>query len=250
MSVLVEPRPDGAVDVPVGGVEIGHRATSRVAGCASAMSAERSCRVAKCTLEPTVPTGTPRMSATRSMGQVQVVVQDHHRSMIQGKTAKGALELVAIDDRTQAIDHHRFVNRQQPQVRRPTTGLAALGIAGAHEEPIRPSLEAVKVAELGKVLPDAEQRLLRRVLGKVDVAQDPMRHGEEPIRDGIDQFGKRLLVSALCTSHEIGVHAPPQGFGAGWVPTLQLVWEGCGPFSSSGRRVTRLPSSERAGFRA
>ena len=46
VPVLVEPRPDGAVDVPVGGVEIGHCATSRVVGCASAFRAERSFPVA------------------------------------------------------------------------------------------------------------------------------------------------------------------------------------------------------------
>ena len=92
--------------------------------------------------------------------------------MFQGEAAEGALELIAVDDRAQAIDRHRFVNRQQPQIRRPTAGPPALGIAGAHEEPIGPGLEAGRVAELGKVLPDAEQRLLRRVLGKIDVAQD------------------------------------------------------------------------------
>ena len=46
VPVLVEPRPDGAGDVPVGGVEIGHCATSRVVGCASAFRAERSFPVA------------------------------------------------------------------------------------------------------------------------------------------------------------------------------------------------------------
>jgi hypothetical protein len=35
-----------------------------------------------------------------------------------------------------------------------------------------------------------------------------MRHRKEPIRDGIDQVGKCLLVAALCTFHEFGVHAP------------------------------------------
>ena len=46
VPVLVEPRPDSAGDVPVGGVEIVHCATSRVVGCASAFSAKRNCPVA------------------------------------------------------------------------------------------------------------------------------------------------------------------------------------------------------------
>ena len=58
------------------------------------------------------------------------------------------------------------------------------------------------------MLPDAEQRLLRGVLGELDVAEDPVRHRQEPIRNGIDQVGKCLLVAALCTCHELGVHVP------------------------------------------
>jgi hypothetical protein len=135
--------------------------------------------------------------------------------MVQRESPEGTLELVAIDDLARAIDHHRFVNRQQPDVRRPAAGLPALGVAGAHEEPIRPGLEAGRVTKLGKVLPDAEQRLLRRVLGQIDVAQNSMRHRQEPIRDGIDQVGECLLVSALCTGHEIGVHVPFQGLHVG-----------------------------------
>ena len=35
--------------------------------------------------------------------QIEVVVQDHHRAMVDGQPAEAALELVAIDDRAQAI---------------------------------------------------------------------------------------------------------------------------------------------------
>src|SRR4029078_12552541 len=91
-----------------------------------------------------------------------------------------------------------------------------------------PGIEAGRVAELAEVLPDVQQSLLRRVLGEVDVAQEPVGHREKPIREGMDQVGKRLLIAALCTSHEIGVHAPPQGGPRRIAPTLQPVWApGC-----------------------
>jgi hypothetical protein len=105
--------------------------------------------------------------------QIEVVVQDHHRSVVEGEAAKAALELVAVDDRGQPIGPGRLVSRQESKVRCPATLLASLRIAGAKEDAIRPSLEAGRVAELRKVLPDAQQRVLRRVLGEIDVTQDP-----------------------------------------------------------------------------
>lgn len=86
--------------------------------------------------------------------------------------------------------------------------LPALGVASAHQEPVRPGLEACRVAQLWKVLPNAQQRLLRCVLGKVEVAQDPARHGQVLIRDLGGEVGKRRLVSVLSSDHEIGIQWP------------------------------------------
>ncbi len=86
---------------------------------------------------------------------------------------------------------------------------ATLGVAGAHEEPVRPGLEAGRVAELRKVLPDGQQRLLRRILGEIDVAQDPVRHRVEPATDGDGEAREGLFVTVLGADHEIGVHVHP-----------------------------------------
>src|SRR4029079_12368151 len=101
---------------------------------------------------------------------VEVVVKHHERAMFKGKPAEAALELVAIDDLAQALLHRRLVSRQEAEVRRRTAGPAALGVTGTHEEPVRPGVKARRVAEIGEVPPDVEQRLLRRILGEVDVA--------------------------------------------------------------------------------
>jgi hypothetical protein len=104
-------------------------------------------------------------------------------SVVDRQTAKAALELLAIDDRAQAVVRDRLVARHEPEVRRPAPLLPPLRIAGMHEEPVRPGVRARRVSKARKLLPDGEQRLLRRVLGEVDVAQDPARHGKKPIRD-------------------------------------------------------------------
>ena len=139
--------------------------------------------------------------------QVQVVVQHHHRAMVDGEPPEAALELVAIDDRAQAIRHRRLVGRQEAEVRRPAARPASLGVAGAHEEPVRPGVEASRVAELRKVPPDGEQRLLRRVLGEVDVAQDPVRDRVESVAHGDGEAREGLLVTALRPSDQLGIHA-------------------------------------------
>jgi hypothetical protein len=58
-----------------------------------------------------------------------------------------------------------------------------------------------------KIPPDAQQCLLRRILGKVEITQDPARHGQEPIGQCGSKARKCLLVAVLCRNHEIGIHA-------------------------------------------
>jgi hypothetical protein len=147
--------------------------------------------------------------------QLEVVVQDHHRAMVDGQPAEAALELVAIDDRAQVAVRCRLVDRQQPQVRSPASMLPTLGVAGAHEEPVRPGLEGAgstrprrgRVAELREVLPDGQQRLLRGVLGQIEVEQDPARHGKESTGDLGGNQGVGPGVTALGSDHESGIHA-------------------------------------------
>ena len=103
----------------------------------------------------------------------------------------------------------RLVGRQEVEVRRPVAGPASLGVAGAHEEPVRPGVEARRVAELRKVPPDGEQRLLRRVLGEVDVAQDPVRHRVESVARGDGEAREGLLVTVLRPSDQLGIHVLP-----------------------------------------
>jgi hypothetical protein len=86
------------------------------------------------------------------------------------------------------------------------TGPATFGVAGAHEEPVRPGIEATRIAKLRKVPPDGEQRLLRRVLGNVDVAQDPERHRVESVAHGDGEAREGLLVAALRPCDQIGIH--------------------------------------------
>jgi hypothetical protein len=82
------------------------------------------------------------------------VVQHQYQSVFQGEPSKSSFELIAVDDGVRVIRRHRFVNRQQAEVGRPEATTVPLGVAGAHEEPIRPGLKSGRIAQLGKVSPD------------------------------------------------------------------------------------------------
>jgi hypothetical protein len=80
----------------------------------------------------------------------------------------------------------------------PTAFPAAFGVAGAHDNPVRPGIEARQVAELRKVSPDAHQRLLGRIGGEIIVAKDPGGHREETVTQRHGEQSEGLAVTLLC----------------------------------------------------
>ena len=125
--------------------------------------------------------------------------------MVEGQPAEAAFQLVTIDDRAHVL-LGRPIGRQEMDIRRPLADPASLGVAGAHEEPVRPGVKARRVAKLGKVAPDGQQRLLRRILGEVDVAQDPVRHRVETVARGNGKAREGLLVTVLRPTDQLGIH--------------------------------------------
>ena len=88
--------------------------------------------------------------------QIEVVVQHHDRTMVDGQSPESTLELIAVDDRAEPVRRRRLVSRQETEVGRPVTGSASLRVAGADEKPIRPGIKSCRVAELRQVSPDAQ----------------------------------------------------------------------------------------------
>ena len=146
--------------------------------------------------------------------QIEVVVQHHHCAMIDGKVAEPSFELIAIDDRAQVVSSDRLVGWEQPQIRRPAPLLPALAVAGTNEEPVRPSLEAGWVAKLRKVLPDGQQRLLRRVLGEIHVAEDPSSDGQESIGESSRMSVKTNFIESFPASGWYSIRAGSPLFGS------------------------------------
>jgi hypothetical protein len=123
---------------------------------------------------------------------------------------KPALELVAIGDRVDAVRLDPVIDRQDMEgfgaQRRVRRGPRA---ASPEEQPVRPGIEAGRVAELRQVTPDAEGRLLAGVLGEVRVAQDPVGDRVQSITHDDREARTCPAIEALRPDDEVDIHVPP-----------------------------------------
>ena len=72
---------------------------------------------------------------------------------------------------------------------------------------MEPGVETLDLAEPRKLTPGCDERLLDGVFGSVDITQDPMRDGEEPIRRAAGEGGEGLLVPGSSRQDERPIHA-------------------------------------------
>jgi hypothetical protein len=138
------------------------------------------------------------------------VVEDDDRAVVDGQGSERSLQLVAIGDIGERING-RSIGLGQAKAWRPMPHAARLGVASAHEQLVRPCLEARWIPELRQALPDLQQGLLRRVFGQFAVAKDSVRHRLQPSSVDDDKGGERLLISSLSRHHELGIHPSPHG---------------------------------------
>ena len=72
-----------------------------------------------------------------------------------------------------------------------------LVVAGAHEQPIEPALEPIRVAKRSELPPRGDDGDLDSVLCKVDIAQDPIRDGHAGVPELSYQRDEGLFVTLL-----------------------------------------------------
>ena len=141
-------------------------------------------------------------------GVAQEVMQDEDRPLVGRQPTEPALELIPIGDREQVIGCGRSVDRQHPQVHGSATLARRLTDAHVDEQPAKPRIETVRIAEPAQVAPGDHQRILEGILGPIDVAKDLKRDREQPIRTRTNQVHEGRLVAASRCCHEIAIHSP------------------------------------------
>ncbi len=77
----------------------------------------------------------------------------------------------------------RCVRLEQDDIGREVPATPRFGVARVDEDPMEPRLEAIEVAQGGKLPPHLDEGHLDGVLGEVRVAQDPMRDEDAAVAD-------------------------------------------------------------------
>jgi class 3 adenylate cyclase len=167
------------------------------------------------------------------LAEIEVVLEDENRALIGREAIEGTPEHLAIDHGCLGIRVDRTIPDEADRVR---VGAPApsLAIADIDQEPIRPSIESGRVSQLGKIAPDQDDRLLSRVLGEVEVTEDPVGDGEQARIDRIGDLGERRLIPALRLLNQPSLHDLPSvlkllirpllRFGTAEARMVQILW--------------------------
>ena len=137
-----------------------------------------------------------------------VVAQREDCALLWVETSEAAFELVSIRERQEIVVPRRYVDRQDAKVGHEPALAHRLVDGGPDDETVQPRVEPVRIAECGQIAPGDHQCFLHRILGPVDIAEDPLREREEPVTTRADQVGVCLPIPVLGRLDEIAIHGP------------------------------------------
>src|SRR4051794_4997829 len=134
-------------------------------------------------------------------------MEHEDRPLVGRQAAEPAVELVPVADGKQVVACGRTViDRQHSEVRGPSTLTRRLGDADIDQQALEPRIESVRIAEPLQVTPGDHQRILEGILGPIDVAQDPLGDGEQPVGPNADQVDVRVPIPVPCRLDEVAIH--------------------------------------------
>ena len=109
-----------------------------------------------------------------------------------------------IGDRPSVITGHVFHPRHSNLRCLPQPVPALIG-TGTNDQPVKPSVPAFGISQIGKALPGMDERLLDRVLRLVRVAKDQPRERQEPGTGHQREDLECLVIALLCRFDEIAL---------------------------------------------
>ena len=136
----------------------------------------------------------------------EVVMEDDDRALFRSQPQEGVVEVVAGSDGGGEVRRCRWIHLEDPHAGDPSTLAAGLHVAGMDDEAVEPGVEAVGIAEGGKVAPRAQQGLLGGILRTVRVAQDPEGERVTAVDDGCRERRERIPVTLPGPLDELGLH--------------------------------------------
>jgi peptide-methionine (R)-S-oxide reductase len=165
-------------------------------------------------------------------------MEDDNCALFRSQLRERVLESRPVHDGVRHIGFRSVGSRKESDPGVPAARAARFRVAGMNDETMQPGVETLGLAQRRQVAPGAEQRLLRRVLGTVAVAQDPHGEGKAAVDVLRRQLGERGTITVRGPVDEIElvhaleapqlVHAGPfTEYGAATRPNVQRVVPKC-----------------------
>lgn len=136
-------------------------------------------------------------------------MEDEDGSLLRRKSPEPALQLVTVVNRQELIGGGRCIDLEQDDVGREMPASSRLRIAGVDEDPMKPRLEPIEVAQRRELTPHMDEGHLDGVLGQARVAEDPVGNEDAPVADLANQGAEGLLVALPCLIHDRSKHPRP-----------------------------------------
>ena len=141
--------------------------------------------------------------------EVEIVVQDDERPRFRLELRKGALELVAVNDRRRAVRDGRRGDRIDPDVESVSAETARFVDARSNDEAPCPGVEAIRIPKGGQITPDPDERVLDGVLSLFGVTEDEVGDGSQLGDRGACQLSEGVMIAPLRSLHEVSLHLAP-----------------------------------------
>ena len=136
----------------------------------------------------------------------EVIAKDEDRTLLHLQSAERAIHDVAIDDARELVARGVIGKLEDLELGVPATISPRMLDAHVREHALEPEVEPVRIAEVRQVTPGDHQRVLKGVLGPVDITKDPAGDPVQAIETRTHQVHEGDLVAALRRDHELSIH--------------------------------------------
>ena len=133
-------------------------------------------------------------------------MKDDHGALVGIEVTDATLDEVPVGGSRLGVRHREGMDLGKLDLDAPALGDPELIAAGVEEEPVKPGIEAIGIAQGGQVPPASDERLLDGVLRTVRVPQDEPSRGVQPTDRGACQQRKGVMIAFPCSLHEVSLH--------------------------------------------
>ncbi len=133
-------------------------------------------------------------------------MQNDDGALIRVEVTDATFDLVSIGRSRLGVRHRERMDLGKLDLDAPPLGYPELIAAGVQEDPVKPGIEAIGIAQGGQVAPASDERLLDGVLRTVRVPQDEPSRGVEATDRGACQQREGVMIALPCSLHEVSLH--------------------------------------------